>query len=133
MKLFVDTSAWFALRDRDDQFSEQALEKLMRIKSERIELITSDYVFDESVTLINARIGHRAAVSFGDTLLKSGVGQMVTIGEDLRLAAFELFRKYSDKTLSFTDCTSFALMKRLNLKKAFTFDAHFQQVGFEIW
>lgn len=133
MKLFVDTSAWYALHDRDDQFREQALEKLARAKSERLELITTDYVFDESVTLISARIGHSAAVTFGDTLLKSGVGQMVTISDDVRLAAFELFRKYADKTLSFTDCTSFALMKRHKLKTAFTFDAHFQQVGFEMW
>lgn len=133
MKLFVDTSAWYALNDRDDQFHQQALEKLLQIKSERIEVITSDYVFDESVTLISARIGHRAAVSFGDSMLKSNVRQMLTISDDVRLAAFELFRKYADKTLSFTDCTSFALMKRYKLKTAFTFDAHFRQVGFELW
>lgn len=133
MKLFVDTSAWYALNDRDDQFRGQALEKLARAKSQRIELITSDYVFDEIVTLISARIGHRAAVAFGDAMLKSGIAQMVTVGDDVRLAAFELFRKYGDKDLSFTDCTSFAIMKRLKLKTAFTFDGHFQQVGFEVW
>ncbi len=44
-----------------------------------------------------------------------------------------LFKKYDDKDLSFTDCTSFALMKRLKVQTAFTFDGHFQQVGFMIW
>jgi len=133
VRLFVDTSAWYALNDRDDQFRQQALDKMASVKSQHIELITSDYIFDESVTLISARIGHRAAVAFGDAMLKSSFASMVTISDDVRLAAFELFRKYGDKNLSFTDCTSFALMKRLKLKTAFTFDGHFQQVGFEVW
>jgi len=133
MKLFVDTSAWYALNDRDDQYQKQAVEKLSRIKSERVELITSDYIFDESVTLISLRVGHSKAVTFGDAIMKSRVASMVLVSDDVRLAAFELFRKYADKDLSFTDCTSFALMKRLKLKKAFTFDSHFQQVGLEMW
>jgi predicted nucleic acid-binding protein len=133
VKLFVDTSAWYALNDRDDQFRQQALDKLARARSQRIELITSDYIFDESITLISARIGHRPAVAFGDAMLKSGIGHMVMVTDDIRLAAFELFKKYGDKSLSFTDCTSFVLMKRLKLKTAFTFDGHFEQVGFEVW
>lgn len=133
MKLFVDTSAWYALNDRDDQFRQQALNKMTLAKSQHIELITSDYIFDESVTLISARIGHRSAVAFGDAMMKSSFASMVTVSDDVRLAAFELFSKYGDKDLSFTDCTSFALMKRLKLKTAFTFDGHFQQVGFEMW
>lgn len=133
MKLFVDTSAWYALNDRDDRFRQQALDNLARARSEHVELITSDYVFDEIITLISARIGHRAAVAFGDALLKSSIASMVTVSEEVRLAAFELFKKYGDKSLSFTDCTSFALMKRLKLKTAFTFDGHFQQVGFDVW
>jgi predicted nucleic acid-binding protein len=57
---------------------------------------------------------------------------MLAVGDDWK-AAFELFKKYFDKNLSFTDCTSFSLMRRLKLKVAFTFDCHFQQVGFEVW
>lgn len=133
MRLFVDTSAWYALNDRDDQYREQAVGKFAQIKSERIELITSDYIFDESVTLISSRVGHHTAIAFGDSILKSSSASMVTISDEIRAAAFELFKKYADKHLSFTDCTSFVLMKRLKLKTAFTFDRHFQQVGFEAW
>jgi predicted nucleic acid-binding protein len=50
MKLFVDTSAWLALNDRDDQYHKKAVEKSVEIKNQRIELITSEYVIDESVT-----------------------------------------------------------------------------------
>jgi predicted nucleic acid-binding protein len=133
MKLFVDTSAWLALNDRKDQYHAAAVEKFARIRLEQVKLVTSDYVVDESLTLIRMRTFHQAAIAFGDALLKSSVAGLVTISDDVRLAAFELFRKYDDKDVSFTDCTSFALMKRLKLKTAFTFDGHFQQVGFEIW
>ncbi len=133
MTLFVDTSAWYALNDRSDQHRDAALERMSRISSGQVGLITSDYILDESLTLISARTNRRTAVAFGDLLLKSSTVQLVTITEELRQAAFELFRKLSDKELSFTDCTSFALMKQMKLKSAFTFDDHFRQVGFEIW
>lgn len=133
MKLFVDTSAWYALNDRDDQHREQALDKYHRIKEQRIELVTSNYIFDEILTLISSRIGHKPAVAFGKALLKSSFAELMTLTAEDCKAAFDLFKKYADKDLSFTDCTSFALMKRLKLKVAFTFDNHFQQVGYEVW
>lgn len=133
MNLFVDTSAWYALNDRSDQHRDAALESMSRISSGQVGLITSDYILDESLTLISARANRRTAVAFGDLLLKSSTIQLVTITEELRQSAFELFKKFSDKDLSFTDCTSFALMKKLKLKTAFTFDEHFRQVGFDIW
>ncbi len=133
MNLFVDTSAWYALNDRSDQHRDAALESMSRISSGQVGLITSDYILDESLTLISTRTNRRTAVAFGDLLLKSSTIQLITITGELRQIAFELFRKYADKDLSFTDCTSFALMKQLKLKTAFTFDDHFRQVGFEIW
>jgi hypothetical protein len=133
MRLFVDTSAWVALNDRNDQHHAVAIEKFARIRTEKIGMVTSDYILDESLTLIRMRTFHQAAIAFGDALLKSGVASMLTISDEVRSAAFELFRKYDDKDVSFTDCTSFALMKRLKLHTAFTFDGHFQQVGFEMW
>ena len=133
MRLFVDTSAWVALNDLKDQHHAVAVEKLARIRSEKVELVTSDYILDETLTLIRMRTFHQAAIAFGDALLKSGVASMVTISDEVRSAAFVLFRKYDDKDLSFTDCTSFALMTRLKVQTAFTFDGHFQQVGSVIW
>lgn len=133
MNLFVDTSAWYALNDRSDQYRDAALERMSRISAGQVGLITSDYILDESLTLISARTDRRTAIAFGDLLLKSSTIQLVTITKELRQSAFDLFKKYADKNLSFTDCTSFALMKQLKLKTAFTFDDHFRQVGFEIW
>ena len=130
MKLFVDTSAWLALNDRSDQFHALAVEKLASIRAGRISLVTSDYVLDESVTIIRLRASHAAAVIFGQSILGSSVIDLIPVGTDDRLAAWEIFRKYADQDFSFTDCTSFALMRKLRLKTAFTFDGHFSLIGF---
>jgi uncharacterized protein len=130
MKIFVDTSAWLALADRSDQHHAAAVAKSSEIKRRKIALITSEYVFDEAVTLILYRISHRAAVMFGDSLVSSNIAVIEDVNELLRNQAWELFKRYSDKELSFTDCTSFVLMRRQAITKAFTFDAHFKQMGF---
>ena len=46
-------------------------------------------------------------------------------------AVFALLDR-SDKTYSYTDATSFAVMERLGLKTAFAFDPHFRQHGFQV-
>ncbi len=133
MRLFVDTSAWLALNDKSDQFHTKAVSKSLEIKKWRIELITSEYVIDESITLIRYRVSHEAAVIFGDSLLWSNIIRIEDVTKEDRIKAMEMFKKYKDKELSFTDCTSFVLMRNLKLQKTFTFDGHFRQVGFQIF
>lgn len=133
MRLFVDTSAWLALTDKNDQYHNRAVSKSLEIKRQKIELITSEYIIDESITLIRYRVSHHAAIIFGDSLLSSRISRIVDVTEEDRLKAWEFFKKYEDKEFSFTDCTSFALMKNLRLQKSFTFDEHFRQMGFEIF
>lgn len=133
MKLFVDTSAWLALNDKNDQYHDKAVVKGSAIKRQKIELITSEYILDESITLIRYRISHQAAIIFGDSLLRSRIVRIEDITNEDRFKAWEIFKKYDDKELSFTDCTSFVLMKNLRLQKAFTFDEHFKQMGFEVF
>lgn len=133
MRLFVDTSAWLALNDRNDQYHNKAAAKSSEIKKQRIELITSEYILDESITLIRYRVSHQAAVIFGDSLLESSIVRIEEVTNEDRLKAWEMFKRYEDKELSFTDCASFVFMKHLRLQKAFTFDEHFKQMGFEIF
>jgi predicted nucleic acid-binding protein len=133
VRLFVDTSAWLALNNKNDQHHDEAVSKITKVRQQKIQLVTSEYVFDESVTIIRYRISHRAAVAFGDALISSNVASIEDITDEERLKAWVLFKKYRDKDLSFTDCTSFALMVKLKLQKAFSFDDHFKQVGFELF
>lgn len=133
MRLFVDTSAWLALNDKNDQYHSSASAKSMEIRKHRIELITSEYIIDESITLIRYRVSHQAAVIFGDSLFNSNIVRLKDVSTADRLSAWEMFRKFEDKEFSFTDCTSFVLMRNLKLQKAFTFDEHFRQMRFEIY
>jgi len=133
MKIFVDTSAWLALNDRNDQYYKKAVANSSRIKKDRIDLITSEYILDETITIIRYRVSHQAAVIFGESMSGSRIVRIEDITEGHRLKAWEMFKKYEDKELSFTDCTSFVLMKHFKLNKAFTFDDHFRQMGYEIF
>ena len=133
MRLFVDASAWLALNDKNDQYHGEAVSRSILIKQQKIQLVTSEYVFDETITIIRYRVSHRAAVMFGDALMSSTITSIEDITDEESLKAWVLFKKYGDKELSFTDCTSFALMMKLKLQKAFTFDDHFKQVGFELF
>jgi len=133
MRLFVDTSAWLALNDKNDQYHGEAVSRSAKIRQQKIQLVTSEYVLDESITIIRYRVSHRAAVIFGDALMSSTIVSIEDIADVERLRAWALFKKYGDKELSFTDCTSFALMMKLGLQKAFAFDDHFKQIGFQLF
>ena len=65
--------------------------------------------------------------------MSSTILTIADVTDEERFKAWVLFKKYGDKELSFTDCTSFALMKKLGLQKAFAFDDHFRQIGFELF
>lgn len=127
-RLFVDTGAWFALVNRDDPDHQEVAELLDAFRGR---LITTGYVFDETVTLCLARLGHQPAALTGQTLLDPDVVDLFRISASDEAAAWELLLARPDKTYSFTDCTSFILMRRLGLARAAAVDAHFRQEGFE--
>jgi predicted nucleic acid-binding protein len=91
--------------------------------------VTSDYVLDEAYTLLRQRAGHGVAVQFGEDIRASRVLRVEYLTPDVIEAAWRTFRAFADKDFSFTDCTSFALMERLGLQTASTFDDHFRQYG----
>lgn len=93
-------------------------------------LYTSNYIFDESVTLIRTKLGFDAALSFGNTMKSSKVVKMFKVTEETGNKAWEIFCNYKDKELSFTDCTSFTLMEEQKIKNAFAFDADFEKMRY---
>ena len=127
--IFVDTSAFLALENRRDFYHSKALLFKDTCLKTGQSLITSDYVLDESYTIIRLRAGHTIAVQFGESLRKSQFIRIEHIIPEIIEEAWRLFKKFEDHDFSFTDCTSFALMERLNISNAFTFDAHFQEYG----
>ena len=131
--IFIDTSAFLALENRKDHYHTPALTFRDFLLESGISLITSDYVLDESYTIIRLRAGHSIAVGFGEMIRKSALVEMKYVGRETLREAWQIFKSFADKQFSFTDCTSFALMESLQIKDAFSFDHHFNQYGkFEI-
>jgi predicted nucleic acid-binding protein len=131
--LFVDTSAFYALADKQDTNHRRARAFLAAVQRKGQALVTSTDVFDETVTLVRYRLGHRAAVTLGDRLADSRWCRIVEVMDDTRRSAWDIFVRYADQTFSFTDCTSFATMRAMHLGEAFTFDrGDFAAAGFVV-
>jgi predicted nucleic acid-binding protein len=95
-------------------------------------LITTDFVIDEALTLIRVRLGLAAADAWWRQIDGSARLRWERIDSDRFEQARRLFFHYRDKDLSFTDCTSIAVMRELKLTTVLTTDDHFRQVGFDV-
>ena len=129
MRLFVDTSAWFALNSRRDQFHRRSLSLARRFRIEPVALYLTDYILDETVTLLRLKVSHSQAVAFLDLVKKSPQVVLGHVSPEMLESAEKLFRRHRDKRWSFTDCVSFVYMDKLGLEEAFSFDDNFQQYG----
>jgi len=124
--IFVDTGAWYALLDEDDANHHAAV----RFKDSLVHpLVTSNYIADEVITLVRSRLGHNVAVEIGQKLWDESIANLIRVTPRDEIKAWEIFVKYQDKAFSFTDCTSFALMERVEMTEVFVFDEHFKQYG----
>lgn len=128
--IFVDTGAWVALADEDDTHHGNAIAIYpILLKSSRY-LITTNFVVAESYVIIMNELGHIAAVRFLDGVNASPRIVKVYSNENIEREAEDILRHNEDQDFSYTDSVSFAIMKRQKIKKAFTFDKHFQTMGF---
>lgn len=131
MKVFVDTSAFAALENRKDARHAPAVREYRRlIRSDAI-LITSDYVFDETITLLGLRAGRAVAHSWGRRFLASALFQLEIVDRGVLEESLRIYGASQDQPFSFTDCSSFALMRAGDIGVAFGFDDDFVRYGFD--
>ncbi|MGI9862447.1 PIN domain-containing protein [Moorella naiadis] len=130
--LFIDTSAWIALYDQDDAYHMDAVRFFTpdNLLMRRLIPVTTNFIFAEVYTYFCRN--HSMAVTIGQSLKASKILKLLHVEEADEAKAWEIAQKYADKDFSYTDCTSFAVMRRLNCRKAFAFDTHFSQMGFEV-
>lgn len=133
-EIFIDTWAWCALINKRDSGHKAAQRANKDLVNQGYLYITSNFILDESYTLIRSRVGYKAAVEFGEKikkLVELGMVKIIRITKEVEDLAWDLFIKYPDmEDLSFTDCTSFAVMNQLNIKEVFTNDDHFEHLKF---
>jgi len=120
MSLFVDTSVWYAAADSADASNARARD----ILSAGEPLVTTDHILVESWTLLRWRL-HRAAAETFWQGLRSGIATLESVGPADLQAAWTMGRDFPDQDFSLVDRTSFAVMERLGLERAASFDADF--------
>jgi predicted nucleic acid-binding protein len=124
--IFVDTGAWFASMVRNDANHAIAAARLAPNKEQ---LITSDDILSETITLLVMRGQRQVAEAFGTAIFSGKLARLHLVTPDEVQAAWQVFLCFQDKEWSFVDCTIEVVMEKLGIQQAFSFDHHFRQFG----
>jgi len=127
MAVFVDTCIFVAVRNKKDRNHQRAKELMRGALRAKFGIIhTSDHIVDEAVTTALARTrNHQVAVNTGRYILSSPRIETLPISNGDFNLAWSKFQTIQDKFLSFTDCTSLALMERHGIERIMSFDSNF--------
>jgi hypothetical protein len=130
--IFIDTGAFLARYVKHDQYHAEAFADWDQLARDGTRCFTSNLVLSETLTLLARRTDYRFAAERGRQLYSSSVLEILRPDINHEIAAIFLFEKYADQQVSFCDCDSFVLMRRLGIPDAFAFDDHFSMAGFNV-
>ena len=129
MSVFADTSALYAVLDRDDDNHAAAGEAFAALLDQAA-LLTHGYVVVETSALVQRRLGMEAVRALADDVLPAL--ELVFVDESLHRAAAAALLASGARDVSLVDWTSFELMRRLGVEEAFAFDDEFARQGFAL-
>lgn len=131
-KVLIDTGAFYAFADLDDSHNLHAQTIFSGLTKQRDYLYTTSFIVAETHALLLNRLSQQAATQFlKDIEDETHIVVAWVTPTDVKKAR-EIIYRYDDKTFSLTDATSFAVMERLKISAAFTFDHHFTQYGLTV-
>jgi len=128
--IFVDSSAWIALADKDDSHHKEAASSYPSIFKNHKTLVTNNLVIAETYIVLLKELGHKVALEFLERIKTSPRILKICSNENIETEAEGILAKYVDQDFSYTDAVSFVIMKRQKIRKAFCFDKHFVTAGF---
>ena len=131
--IYIDTGAFLARYVSRDQYHRRALEGWKRLEESGQQCFASHFVLSETFTLLARRAGYRFAAERARHIFSSEHLTILRSSQEDEYEVLELFEKYADQEVSFTDCVSFVLMRVKNLRTVFSFDTHFERAGFQLW
>lgn len=131
-RVFIDTGAFVALRNRAEREHGPARDALTQLVAEGARLFTSNYVFAETYTALLIRVGRVEAIEWGRRFKEGEAIELVRVEEDIEDGAWEILERHGDKAWSYVDATCFALMDREGVSEAFSFDRNFIQWGLQV-
>lgn len=129
--IFVDSNAFIALWNIDHPLYLKAKKISTLLKKENHHLITNNIVISEVFTILAMRVHKVLALKFEKEFTERNI-PIIFITEFYHQKAWDIFKKIKDKNVNFFDCTSFAVMEHLGIKKAFSFDGDFPKYGFKL-
>ncbi len=129
MSVFADTGAFLAYRNKKDKYHEAAQRLFMdALKGKYGQIYTSDYIYDEALTLALARTNNiDVALDIAEVILSPRI-KMVFVDKGLLERSTKTFRQYSGRKLSYTDAVSIEIMNEFEIEKYLGFDAHFNGI-----
>jgi len=131
--IFIDTTAFLARYLKRDQYHHQALKYWNILRDQNEQFFTSNFVLDETFTLLGRWAGHDFAADRARNIYASKVLNILRPDIDDEIKALAYFTKFADKEISFTDCISFVLMNKKKIRRAFSFDNHFKWAGYFLY
>ena len=130
MSIFIDTSAFYALLDRDDRNHKKAKEKWVEILGRSPVLVTTNYILVETFALLQSRLGLDAPRGFQENIFPILKVEFITA--EMHRAATAALLSAGRRRLSLVDCVSFEMMRDLGIRTALSFDMHFKEQGFDV-
>lgn len=124
---FVDTSFWIALAVTRDASHEQAR---LIWGGPAGRLLTSNHVLGETWTYLRRKVGFPGAIKMLDSISASKRVEIEHVDRATESQAWGWLRRRDERSYSFVDATSFALMRRMRLREALAFDGDFSAAGF---
>ena len=128
MNIFVDTSAFLAILNENDQYHQPAKQIWTEILLSDAVLFSSNYVLLETTALLQHRFGIEALRLFENNV--QPVIELIWIDEPVHKTGRSILLAANRRNLSLVDCTSFEIMRKTRLEKVFSFDPHFSEQGF---
>lgn len=130
MKVFLDTSAFYALSSSSDQDHARAKESLRRLIEGNAEFVSTNYILLECVSLLQRREGLDIAKRFVGRVTETV--SILWINDTQHNRAWDYWNRAWKRDLSLVDCASFIVMKEEGIKEAFAFDKQFEEAGFRL-
>lgn len=125
MSVFIDTSALLALLDADDPEHGDAVSAWRELAEEGAPLLSTNYVVVETIAVAQHRLGLDAVRALTRDVLP--LLEIVVITPEIHEAAVAAVLMAGRRQLSLVDCSSFELMRRREVGRAFAFDRHFRE------
>ena len=126
-QFLIDSGAFLAMLDARDKYHADA--QIFIAANENALFVTPDTIFSETMTLVKARLGAKAAILLGERIFRSPRFQIAHLSESDHQAIWNIFKQYDDKAWSYADCSLLVMARHMQITSVFSFDHHISQMA----